>query len=85
MEFKSLDDLERQVHRLLEQFRAVKQERDDLAARAERREAEVAEVRRANQRLRKEIAKAQRNSPDTEREEQIKARVDELLAKLEGF
>ena len=85
MEFKSLDELERQVRQQLERFQAVKQERDELATRAERQEVEIAELRRVYQGLRKEIAKARSSFPDKGREERIKAKVNELLAKLEEF
>jgi len=85
MELQILENLERQVSRLLEQFRAIKRERDDLFERVSRLESEVSELRGANESLRVKIEEARRNARDPEKEERIKAKVDELLAKLEGF
>ncbi len=85
MELKSLENLEHQLSRLLDQYRLIKKERDDLYERVSRLEAEVNELRGANESLREKIEDARKNVRDPEKEELIRAKVDELLAKLEGF
>ncbi len=85
MELKSLEHLEQQLSRLLDQYRLIKKERDDLYERVGRLEAEANELRGANESLRERIEEARKNVRDPEKEERIRAKVDELLAKLEGF
>ncbi|MBM3327403.1 MAG: hypothetical protein FJY65_10615 [Calditrichaeota bacterium] len=85
MEINSLENLERQVIRLLEQYKLIKQERDELAEQLNRLETESADLRNANDELRIQIDEARRNARDPIKEERIRAKVDELLAKLEGF
>ncbi len=85
MELKSLENLEQQLSRLLDQYRLIKKDRDDLYERVSRLEAEANELRGANESLRDRIEDARRNVRDPEKEELIRAKVDELLAKLEGF
>jgi len=85
MELQSLDNLERQITRLLEQLRAIRRERDDLFERVSRLESEASELRGANESLCVKIEDARRNVRDPDKEEQIRVKVDELLAKLEGF
>lgn len=85
MELQSLENLERQLSRLLDQYRLIKKERDDLYERVGRLEAEANELRGSNESLRQKIEDAKRNARDPEKEERIRAKVDELLAKLEGF
>lgn len=85
MELQNLENLERQVSRLLDQFRLVRKERDDLYERVSRLEAETNELRGANESLRQKVEEARRNARDHEKEERIRVKVDELLAKLEGF
>ena len=80
-----MDDLERQVNKLLDQYRSVKNERDELAERVSRLEAEVAELRSENQDLKGELAEVRKSAPDPKKEERIKTKVDELLSKLEGI
>jgi len=85
MELQSLENLERQVSRLLDQYRLVKKDRDDLYERVSRLEAEANELRSANESLHLKAEEARRNARDLEKEERIRAKVDELLAKLEGI
>lgn len=85
MELKSLENLEQQLSRLLDQYRLIKKDRDDLYERVSRLEAEANELRGANESLREKIEDQRRNVRDPEKEELIRAKVDELLAKLEGF
>jgi len=85
MELKSLENLEQQLSRLLDQYRLIKKDRDDLYERVSRVEAEANELRGANESLREKIEDQRRNVRDPEKEELIRAKVDELLAKLEGF
>lgn len=85
MELQSLETLERQITRLIEQTRGVKRERDELYERTSRLEAEVNELRGANEVLRQKVANASLNARDPEKEGRIKAKIDELLAKLEGL
>jgi uncharacterized coiled-coil DUF342 family protein len=85
MEFKNLEELERQVHRLLERFQAIRQERDELTARVEHQEVEVAELRRANRGLRRELEKARHQFSDNAKQEQIKAKIEALISRLEEF
>lgn len=85
MELQSLENLERQLSRLLDQYRLIKKERDDLYERVGRLEAEANELRGANESLTERIDEARKNVRDPEKEERIRAKVDELLAKLEGF
>ena len=85
MEFKNLEELERQVNRWLERFRTVRQERDELTARVERQEVEVAELRRANKELRRQVENARHQFSDEEKQERIKSKVEELISRLEEF
>lgn len=85
MELQSLENLERQLSRLLDQYRLIRKERDDLYERVSRLEAEGNELRSANESLRLKNEDARKNARDPEKEERIRAKVDELLAKLEGF
>jgi FtsZ-binding cell division protein ZapB len=85
MELQSLENLEKQVSHLLDQYRSVKKERDELYERVSRLESEANELREANESLRIKADEARRNLRDPEKEERIRAKVDELLAKLEGF
>ncbi len=85
MELQSFDELERRVTRFLDLYRAAKSERDELAERVGRLEAEIEELKRANASARKELEEARLNVRDSEKEERIKSKVDDLLAKLEGF
>jgi len=85
MELQSLDNLERQITRLIDQHRVIKRERDDLFERVSRLESEANELRGANESLRIKVEDARRNARDPDKDELIRAKVDELLAKLEGF
>ncbi|MBM3328266.1 MAG: hypothetical protein FJY67_02175 [Calditrichaeota bacterium] len=85
MELSALESLERQVTRLLEGYRQVRTERDDLAQRVIRLEAENTDLRSQNDDFAERIEEARRNTRDPVKEERIRAKVDELLAKLEGF
>jgi hypothetical protein len=85
MELQSLEILEKQITRLLDQSKAVRKERDELFERVSRLGSEVSELRTANESLRSKMDEARLNARDPEKEERIKAKVDELLAKLEGF
>ena len=85
MELQSLDNLERQITRLLDQLHVIRRERDDLFERVSRLESEASELRGANESLRVKIEDARRNARDPDKDERIRAKVDELLAKLEGF
>jgi len=85
MELQSLENLERQLTRLIDQLKTIKRERDDLFERVSRLESEASELRGSNDSLRLKLEEAQRNTRDVEKEERIKAKVDELLAKLEGL
>ena len=85
MELQSFDELERKVTRFLDLYRVAKRERDELAERVGRLEAEIEELERTNTSVRKEIEEARLNSRDSDKEERIKSKVDDLLAKLEGF
>ncbi len=85
MELQTLDDLERQVIKLLEKHRSVKNERDELAERVSRLEAEVAELRNENRSLKGDLEVARKNVADPEKEKRIETKVDELLSRLEGI
>ncbi len=85
MEITGLENLERQIIRLLGQYKQVKQERDELAERVNHLETEVSDLRNTNADLRAQVEEARRNARDPVKEELIRAKVDELLAKLEGF
>ena len=85
MELQSIDDLERQVIKLLDRHRSVKNERDELAERVSRLEAEVAELKRANKELKDDTETALKNRRDPEKEQRIKSKVDELLSRLEDI
>ena len=85
MEVQSFEDLERKVTRFLDQHRLTKSERDELAERVGRLEAEIAELQRTNEELKKELVAACDNVRDLDKENRIKSKVDDLLTKLEGF
>ncbi|MDP8239273.1 MAG: hypothetical protein P9X24_09290 [Candidatus Hatepunaea meridiana] len=85
MELPSLNNLDQQVTRFLDKYHSMKTERDEFAERVARLEAEIAELHRAKDELDKEIVEVRQNVRDKEKEERIKSKVDELLAKLEGF
>ncbi len=85
MELQSLDELERRVTRFLDQLQTARRERDEMAERVGRLEAETAELKRANDELKRELEAAGKKVTDPEKEERIRSKVDELLAKLEGF
>ena len=85
MELQSFDELERKVTRFLDLYHAAKSERDELAERVGRLEAEIEELKRANTSARKELEEARLDARDSEKEERIKSKVDDLLVKLEGF
>ncbi|MCF7811881.1 cell division protein ZapB [bacterium] len=85
MELQSIDDLERQVNKLLERHRSIKNERDELGERVSRLEAEVAELKRSNKELKDETEAALKNRRDPEKEQRIKSKVDELLSRLEDI
>ena len=85
MELESLDNLERQIGRLLEKYLSIKKAREELALRVGHLESENTQLRQTNSRLQKELGEAQQNARDPEKDQRIRAKVDELLAKLEGF
>jgi len=85
MELQNLENLERQITRFIDQSRLVKRERDDLYERVSRMESELNELRGANESLLVKIEEAHRNVRDPAKDALIKAKVDELLAKLEGL
>ncbi len=85
MELESLENLERQVERLLERFAGVKRDKEELTQRVSQLEAENARLRESNAKLQSDLTEAQRNARDPEKEMRIRAKVDELLSKLEGF
>jgi uncharacterized coiled-coil DUF342 family protein len=70
---------------LLDQFIAVRRERDDLIARIQQLEAECHELQSVRDRMALEVQDARKNTRDREKEDKIRSKVDELLAKLEGF
>jgi predicted nucleic acid-binding Zn-ribbon protein len=85
MELQSFDELEHKVSKFLEQLRITKSERDELAKRVSKLEAEVAQLKQTNKATTKELDEARHNARDPEKEERIRSKVDEMLAKLEGF
>jgi len=85
MELQSLDELERRVTRFLDQLQTTRRERDEMAERVGRLEAEIAELQRANGELKRELEAACKKVADPEKDKRIRSKVDELLAKLEGF
>jgi len=85
MELQSLNDLDRQISRFLEKYRTLKSERDEVTVRIQQLEAENFELRRSSESLQQSLDDARRNVRDPDKEERIKSKVDELLAKLEGF
>ena len=85
MELQSLDELERKVSKFLEQLRITRNERDELSKRISGLEAEIAELKKANKTITKELEETRHNVRDPEKEERIRSKVDDMLAKLEGF
>ncbi len=85
MEIRSFDELERRVTKFLEELRQAKSERDELSKRVSGLEAENTELKHINEKLKKELKEARQNARDPEKEERIKTKVDDMLAKLEGF
>jgi len=85
MEIRSFDELERRVTKFLEELRQAKSERDELSKRVSGLEAENTELKHINEKLKKELKEARQNARDPEKEKRIKTKVDDMLAKLEGF
>ena len=85
MELPSLIELENQIDKVLDLYKSVRRDRDELVQRVQQLEAENHELKRSADQLRQEAAEARRNTRDLEKEQKIRAKVDELLAKLEGF
>ena len=85
MELQSFDELERKISKFLEQLRITRNERDELLKRVSSLEAEIAQFKQTNKAITKELDEARRNARDPEKEERIRSKVDEMLAKLEGF
>jgi uncharacterized coiled-coil DUF342 family protein len=85
MELQSLIELENQIDKLLDLYKSVKRDRDELLQRVQQLEAENYDLKRSTDELRQEATEAKRNTRDLEKEQKIRAKVDELLAKLEGF
>lgn len=85
MELDSLENLDRQVGRLLESYNSTKQARDELAQRVGQLETEMAQLQEKNRSLEIALKNARQQARDPEKDELVRAKVDELLAKLEGF
>ena len=85
MELQSFDELESKVTKFLDQLRITRNERDELSKRVSSLEAELAKFKETNKTITRELEEARRNVRDPEKEERIKSKVDEMLAKLEGF
>ena len=85
MELDSFNVLERQINSMLEKFKAVRVERDELAERVQQLEADNYNLRRSSEDLQLKLVDVESNTRDRARDAQIKAKVEELLAKLEGF
>jgi len=63
----------------------VKAVRDDLALRVEQLETEVAALNQSDETLRRELQSARRLKGNAHKQERIRSKIDELLAKLEGI
>ncbi len=85
MDLPGLEKIESQIQELLERYKSVKASREELALRVNELESEISELQKENEQLQVSLEEARRNTRDFDKEERIKARVDELLAKLEGF
>lgn len=85
MEIESLEKLGNQVMNLLDKYNSLKRDFGELEQLSAQLKAENSDLKRGNEQLKTEVDEARRNSRDFEKEERIRARVDELLTKLEGF
>ena len=85
MELQSFDELERKITKFLDQLLATRNERDELVKRVSGLESEIAELKRSSKKLKKELDEARLNTRDPEKEGRIKSKVNDMLAKLEGF
>lgn len=85
MELSSLENLEKRVSKLLENYRSVTLERDELTRKVDQLNIEVSNLSQANREIQTKLLEAQRNARDLEAEQRARSKVDELLEKLEGF
>ncbi len=85
MELQSFDELESKITKFLDQLLVTRNERDELIERVSGLESEIAELKQSKKKLKKELDNARLNVRDPEKEERIKSKVDDMLAKLEGF
>jgi len=83
MELPNLETLESKVRGILEKYNQLKVENRELKSKCDAFQAEMDELKRDNEQLHTELDDARRNSRDFEKEERIRAKVDELLAQLE--
>jgi len=82
MELSSLEQLENQVVELLERYKHAKAVREELAQRVNELETEIEELKKINEQLRLDLDDARSSSRD--KEDLVRAKVDELLTKIEG-
>ena len=83
MELSSFEKLESQVEELLTQYKNTRAARESLAQRVSQLERENEELKQTNLQLREDLENSDRSKSD--KEERIKAKVEELLTKIEGI
>ena len=85
MELPNFDKLEAQILKLIHRYNGLKNDYGELERMVNGLQEEISELKGINSRLRGELEDSKLNKRDTERDERIRIKVEELLTQLEGI
>ncbi len=85
MELPNFDKLETQILNLVHRYKSLKNDYGELERMVNGLQDEINELKGINSRLRVELENSKRNIRDTDKEERIRIKVEELLTQLEGI
>jgi len=85
MDLPNFEKLEAQILKLIHRYEGLKNDNGELERMVNGLQEEISELKGINSRLRVELEDSKRNIRDTEKEERIRIKVEELLTHLEGI
>ena len=85
MDLPNFEKLEAQILKLIHRYEGLKNDNGELERMVNGLQEEISELKGINSRLRVELEDSKRNIRDTEKEEPIRIKVEELLTHLEGI
>jgi chromosome segregation ATPase len=85
MDLPNFEKLEAQILKLIHRHEGLKNDYGELEQMVNGLQEEINQLKGINSRLRGELEDSKQNVRDTEKEERIRIKVEELLTQLEGI